>query len=81
MLTKNINFKNFLFRTKRFKVSQKLITLLKENNQILKTFRSDYVYSYKKKNILKFKKKKYYHIDWYGWIYLGCTSNIRFFKI
>ena len=80
MLTKNINFKNFLFRTKRFKVSQKLITLLKENNQILKTFRSDYVYSYKKKNILKFKKKNIITLIGMGGSILGCTSNIRFLK-
>jgi len=80
MLTKNINFKNFLFRTKRFKVSQKLITLLKENNQILKTFRSDYVYSYKKKNILKFKKKNIITLIGMGGSILGAQAIYDFLK-
>ena len=56
MITKNIKFKNFLIKKKFFNISKKIKLLLKENNLILKTLRSNYKYNYSIKIIKKFKK-------------------------
>ena len=64
MLTKNINFKNFIIKTKKSNVSKKLRSLLAENNPILKTLSSSYRYSYSSKIISKFKR--YHNITMIG---------------
>ena len=56
MITKNINFKNFVIKIKKFQISKKLRLLLNQNNPILTTLSPEYKYSYNNRIISKFKK-------------------------
>jgi len=80
MITKNINFKNFVQKNKKFKISKKLKLLLKENNPILKTLSKDYQYSYSKKIISKFKKYKEINLIGMGGSILGAQAIYDFLK-
>ena len=55
MITKNINFKNFVIKIKKFQISKKFRLLLNQNNPILSTLRPEYKYSYNNRIISKFK--------------------------
>ena len=55
MLTKNINFKNFLLKKSTRNIKIDLNSFLKENNEILKSLTPNYKNSYKKKDITKLK--------------------------
>ena len=56
MLTKNINLINFKKKLNINKVKKQLNLLSKEENQIIKSLGKFYKYSYKNKQIQKFKK-------------------------
>ena len=57
MLTEGINLTNFKKVYKYSKVSKILTKILKENNEIIKSLTKNYKYSFKKKDIKKFKNK------------------------
>ena len=61
MLTKNIFFKNFtkIKKTKNLKIKLKSLIKNKDNSEILKSLCPNYKYSYSKKLINKYKKKKH----------------------
>jgi len=80
MITKNINFKNFVAKKNKFKISQKLKILLKQNNPILKTLTASYKYSYNKKIISKFKKYKEITLIGIGGSILGAHAIYDFLK-
>ncbi len=80
MITKNINFKNFLVKKNKFKISQKLKILLKQNNSILKTLSPNYKYSYNKKIISKFKKYNEITLIGMGGSILGAQAIYDFLK-
>ena len=54
MITKNINFKNFVIKIKKFQISKKLRLLLNQNNPILTTLSPEYKYSYNNRIISKY---------------------------
>ena len=56
MLTKTINFINFKKKNNIFKVKRRLNALVKENNSIITSLGKFYKFSFKKKQIKKFKK-------------------------
>ncbi len=82
MLTKNIEFKNFLLKKKKNSLNS-LKKLLKENNKILNSFRSNYKDTYTKKTILKLKKFSEIIIIGMGGSILGSRAIYNFlnFKI
>ena len=80
MLTKNINFKNFLDKTKKNNISKKLNFLLNENNQILRTLSVSYKYNYSNKIISKFKKYKNINLIGMGGSILGSQAIHDFMK-
>ena len=58
MLTKGINFINFKKRKNNINIKKKLTTILNDNNEIITSLGKFYKYKFKKKNLLKYKKKK-----------------------
>ena len=80
MITKNINFKNFIIKIKKFQISKKLRLLLNQNNQILNTLRPEYKYSYNNKIISKFKKSSSFTLIGMGGSILGAQAIYNFLK-
>ena len=78
MLTKNINFKNFVIKIKKFQISKKLKLLLNQNNPILSTLTPDYKYSYNNKIISKFKKSSSFTLIGMGGSILGAKAIYDF---
>ena len=54
MITSKIKFKNFEFEKKVSTISNKLKEILNDNNQVIKSLKPDYKYSYNKKLIKKY---------------------------
>jgi len=80
IITKNIFFKNF---SKKYSsaVNNKLKFLLKENNEILNSLKSNYNYSYSKKTINRYKKKfSTLRIIGMGGSILGTKAIFNFLK-
>ena len=80
MITKNINFKDFLFKKSKSKISILLKNLLKEENEILNSLKSTYPNSYSRKLIQKFKNFKEITLIGMGGSLLGSKSIYNFFK-
>ena len=80
MFTKNINFKNFEFKKPKKKILYLLKKLLKENNEILNSFKNTYTDSYKKKLITKFKNVPVVRLIGMGGSILGSRSIYNFLK-
>ena len=80
MLTKNINLKNFKKKLNINKVKKQLNLLSKEENQIIKSLGKFYKYSYKSKQIQKFKKNSNYRIIGMGGSSLGARAIYDFLK-
>ena len=87
MLTKNIIFNNFIGKKKNFK-KKKIKEDLKNENilrlyPLLNSLKRDYNYSYKKKNLRKFKKYNSYNLIGMGGSVLGTKAIYDFlnFKI
>ena len=80
MLTKNINFKNFVIKIKKFQISKKLRLLLNQNNRILSTLRPGYKYSYNNRIISKFKKSSSFTLIGMGGSILGAQAIYDFLK-
>ncbi len=56
MFTKGINFKNFSQKKKNSKVNKLLIKILRENNEVIKSLKTNYKNSFTKKKISNLKK-------------------------
>ena len=80
MLTKNINFKNFKPKKYNKKINKDLVSLLKENNTILKSLGVNYKNSYNKKLISKFKKYSHIRVVGMGGSILGTEAINDFLK-
>ena len=80
MITKNINFKNFVTKIKKFQISKKLKLLLNQNNQILSTLRPEYKYSYDSRIISKFEKSSSFTLIGMGGSILGAQAIYDFLK-
>ncbi len=80
MLTKTINFINFKIKNKNLKVKKKFNALLKENNSIINSLGKFYEYSFKKKNIKKFKNISNFRIIGMGGSSLGTKAIYDFLK-
>jgi len=80
MLTNNIKFKNFLIKSKTFKIKKILKLLLTDNNVILNSLSTKYKYSYSKKIIQKYKKFYNLRIIGMGGSILGTEAICSFLK-
>ena len=80
MLTKNINFKNFLIKSNSLKVNKNLKLLLRQNLNLINSFKASYQYSYKKKLVSKLKKFSNIRIIGMGGSILGSRSIYSFLK-
>ena len=80
MLTKNINFKNYKLKKNNNKIKESFKTILKENNEILKSLSTGYKNSYDKKIISKFKKYSSIRLIGMGGSILGAESIYDFLK-
>ena len=80
MLTKNINFKNFIFNKSKAKIFQSLKRFLKEENQILNSLKDSYQNSYNKKSIIKFNNFKEIVLIGMGGSILGSKAIYNFLR-
>ncbi len=80
MITKNINFKNFVIKIKKFQISKKLRLLLKQNIPVLTTLSPKYKYSYNNRIISKFKKSSSFTLIGMGGSILGAQAIYDFLK-
>ena len=80
MLTNNIKFKNFLIKSKTFKVKKILNLLFVANNEILNSLSTKYKYSFSKKIIQKYKKFYNLRIIGMGGSILGTEAICSFLK-
>tara|TARA_B110001450_G_C17602274_1_gene473512 strand:+ start:57 stop:1214 length:1158 start_codon:yes stop_codon:yes gene_type:complete len=80
MLTKDVRFKNFLFKNKSLKIKKLFQKLLDDQPKLLETLRPEYKYSYSKKLILKYKKIKNIRIIGMGGSILGSHAIHDFLK-
>ena len=84
MLTKNINFTNFLNIKNRIKVSKIFLNLKKDlfnkNNKLLLSLSEDYKYSFNSIQIKKYKKFKFFKIIGMGGSILGVEAIYSFLK-
>tara|TARA_Y100000590_G_scaffold315807_1_gene357150 strand:+ start:3652 stop:4824 length:1173 start_codon:yes stop_codon:yes gene_type:complete len=82
MFTKNIKFKNF-YGKKNFLINKKLLKIFKkdsllENYPLLMSLNKDYKYSYKKKDISRFKKFSSFNLIGMGGSILGSEAIYEF---
>ena len=80
MLSKGIKLVNFKKVNKYSKVSKTLKKILNENNDIIKSLGKNYKYSFRKKDIKKFKKTLNYRIIGMGGSTLGAQAIYSFLK-
>ena len=80
MLTKGINFKNFTVKTNYKNLKKKLNSIIKNNNEVLKSLGNNYIYSYDKNKINKFKKNSNFRIIGMGGSSLGAQAIYDFLK-
>ena len=80
MLTKYIDFKNFILKKNNKKIKKDLDILLKENNTVLKSLSPNYKNTYSKATIIKLKKYPHIRIIGMGGSILGTEAIYNFFK-
>ena len=80
MLTKNIGYKNFLFKPKTNLIKKDLNLFLKRNNALLESLKSTYKYSYNKKLISKLKNILNIKIIGMGGSILGAETIYNFLQ-
>ena len=80
MLTPRINFTNFKIKINNLRIKKELISLLKQNSEIIKSLGLNYSYSYNKTKLKKFKKKKFFRIIGIGGSILGTKAIYYFLK-
>ena len=80
MLTSGINFTNFKVNSKTSFIKKKLYFLIKEKNQIIKSFDKNYKVNFNKKKLNKYKKSLNYRIIGMGGSSLGAHAIYDFLK-
>ena len=80
MLTKNINFKNFLFKKNNKIIKKDLSKVLNDNSELVKSLSPEYKNSYGKKILSKFKKYSYIRIIGMGGSIMGTEAIYSFLK-
>ena len=80
MLSKDINFKNFLNSKNNPNIKKDLENLLKNNLEIFETLKPTYKYNYSKKLISKYKKFSNIRIIGMGGSILGSEAIYNFLK-
>ena len=80
MLSKNINYKDFKFKTKNKKIKKYFTDILNENNEIVKSLTPNFKYQYSKNLIKRFKKEKILKIIGMGGSVLGAHAIHDFLK-
>ena len=78
MLTSGINFKNFKIKKKNLTIKKNYNSLINETNEILSSFKKTYVYNYKKKDLIKFKKFNNFRVIGMGGSSLGAQAIYDF---
>tara|TARA_A100000164_G_scaffold166529_1_gene147748 strand:- start:813 stop:1967 length:1155 start_codon:yes stop_codon:yes gene_type:complete len=80
MLTSGINFVNFKTSIKIKSLKKKFTSLINEKNEIIKSLSKNYKDSYKKNNIIKYKKNSEYRVIGIGGSSLGIQAIYNFLK-
>ncbi len=80
MLTSNISFKNFKIKKNFSNVRQKLALIIKNKNHVIQSLGKNYVDSYKKKQLEKYKKSSYFRLIGMGGSTLGTQTIYSFLK-
>ncbi len=80
MLTSGINFTNFKVNSKTSFLKKKLNFLIKEKNQVIKSFDKSYKANFNKKKLNKYKKSSNYRIIGMGGSSLGAHAIYDFLK-
>ena len=80
MISKNINFQNFLIKSKDKKIKKSLNRLLSENSSLLDSLKDSYKYNYSKKQLNKFKNFFNIRIIGMGGSILGTEAIYNFLK-
>ena len=78
MLTLGINLKNFKIKKKNLTIKKNYNSLINETNEILSSFKKTYVYNYKKKDLIKFKKFNNFRVIGMGGSSLGAQAIYDF---
>ena len=78
MLTSGINLKNFKIKKKNLTIKKNYNSLINETNEILSSFKKTYVYNYKKKDLIKFKKFNNFRVIGMGGSSLGAQAIYDF---
>ena len=80
MLTSGINFVNFKTSIKIKFLKKKFTSLINEKNEIIKSLSKNYKDSYKKNNIIKYKKNSKFRVIGIGGSSLGIQAIYNFLK-
>ena len=80
MLTSGINFVNFKTNIKVKSLKKKFTTLINEKNEIINSLSKNYKDSYKKNNIIKYKKNSEFRVIGIGGSSLGIQAIYNFLK-
>ena len=80
MLTSGINFVNFKTSIKIKSLKKKFTSLINEKNEIIKSLSKNYKDSYKKNNIIKYKKNSEFRVIGIGGSSLGIQAIYNFLK-
>ena len=80
MLTSGINFVNFKTIIKIKSLKKKFTSLISEKNEIIKSLSKNYKDSYKKNNIIKYKKNSEFRVIGIGGSSLGIQAIYNFLK-
>ena len=80
MLTSGINFVNFKTSIKIKSLKKKFTSLISEKNEIIKSLSKNYKDSYKKNNIIKYKKNSEFRVIGIGGSSLGIQAIYNFLK-
>ena len=80
MLTSGIDFINFKVNSKTLHLKKKLNFLIKEKNQVIKSFDKSYKVNFNKKKLNKYKKSLNYRIIGMGGSSLGAQAIYDFLK-
>ncbi len=80
MITKNINFKNFVSKKNNLNIKKDLNLFLKTESELLKSLTTKYKYNYKKSLIKKYKNFSVFKIIGMGGSVLGMEAIYDFLK-
>ena len=80
MLTSGINFINFKPKTKSYNLRQKLISIIKDKNQVIESLSKSYKNSYNKKQLNKYKNSSDYRVIGMGGSTLGTQTIYDFLR-